>query len=147
SSDASERAMSEQEKQSARKEQLVERLHGPLDELRGFLADVHPADLAEGMQDLSEREAWHVFDSLAVEDRAEVLEHAEDDLREQLLEYRTPRQLGQVVEELPADEVVDLLGLTDAHIAQQVLRGVDVERAEELRKLAAHASDSAGGLM
>lgn len=139
--------MSDQEKQSARKEELVQRLQGPLDQLHAFLGEVHPADLAEWMQDLSERQAWHVFDSLSVEDRAEVLEHAEDGLREQLVENLTPRQLGQVVEELPADEVVDLLGLTDATVAQQVLRSVGVERAEDLRRLAAYAPDSAGGLM
>jgi magnesium transporter len=139
--------MSDPEKLSAQKDELVVRLAGPLDLLQEFLTDVHPADLAEWMQDLSERQAWHVFDSLSVEDRAEVLEHAEDNLREQLLEYLTPRQLGQVVKELPADEVVDILGLTDADVAQQVLRSVNLERAEDLRRLAAYAPDSAGGLM
>lgn len=139
--------MSDQEKLNAQRTELVERLDGPPDQLRAFLADVHSANLAEWMQDLSERQAWQVFDSLSVEDRAEVLEHAEDSVREQLLEYLTPRQLGQVVEELPADEVVDLLELTDENVAQQVLRGVDVERAEDLRRLALYAPDSAGGVM
>jgi len=139
--------MSDQEQQQVLKDLLRERLQGPGEGLSAFLETVHGADLAKWMQDLSEAEAFRVFDCLEVEERAEVLEHAEDPLRELLVEHLTPGQLGEVVEELPDDEAVDLLALAGARTTEEVLNAVDTERAADLRELASHAHDTAGGLM
>ncbi len=139
--------MSDQEKLQGQKESLLESLAGTGAALAALVAEVHNADLAEWMQDLPEGDAWRVFESLDIDSRAEVLEHAEDALSGQLVERLTPHQLKDVVETLPADEVVDLLALADAQTAEQVLAFVDDERARGLRELAAHAPDTAGGLM
>ncbi|MDP6762726.1 MAG: magnesium transporter [Planctomycetota bacterium] len=126
---------------------MLESLAGGGESLATLVRKVHSADLAEWMQDLAEEDVWRVFSSLDVDARAEVLEHAEDALSGRLVERLTPHQLKEVVETLPADEVVDLLALADEGTAEQVLRSVDDERARGLRELAAHAPDSAGGLM
>ena len=136
----------EEELESPR-EKLIAALEGPRGSLRGALVDMHPADIAEAMLDLSERQAWVVFDSLDTEGRAGIFTHAEDVLSEQLLEQLTPRQLAVIIEELPPDDVVDLLALADPEDAERSLRTVDFERARGLRKLAAHDPDTAGGMM
>ena len=139
--------MSDQEKLQGQKEALLESLTGDGASLAELAGGVHNADLAEWMQDLADEDAWRVFVCLDIDSRAEVLEHAEDSLSSQLVERLTPRQLKDVVETLPADEVVDLLALADERIAEQVLGSVDDERARGLRELAAHAPDTAGGVM
>lgn len=141
-------AMPEEQKElPTTKEQLREKLAGPHEELIDFLADLHAADLALWLLDFTEREAWQVFDALDAEQRAGVLEEAEDSLREQLLEQLTPRQVSEVVEELPADEVVDMLSHLDPAEVERILRSVNFERAKGLRQLASYEPESAGGVM
>jgi len=137
----------EQETQSSPREQLQAAVEGPRGELSATLADLHEADIAEALLDLSEKEAWIVFDSLDMSRRGEVLSCAEDTLREQLLEQLTPRQIAAIVEDMAPDDVVDLLALSSDETAERVLRIVDLDRARELRRLAEFAPDTAGGLM
>jgi len=55
--------------------------------------------------------------------------------------------LVEVVENLGADEAVDMLAHVDDDMTEEVLAGVDFERAKGLRRLQAYESDTAGGLM
>lgn len=144
---ASEREPDEQEEEVSVRERLQAAVQGTHEELQASLEELHQADIAEAMLDLSDREAWVVFDSLDQEERAEVLAEAEDSLREQLLEQLTPRQIATLVENLAADDAVDLLALSGTDVAERVLRNVDLERAQELRELAEHDPETAGGLM
>lgn len=122
-------------------------VEGTQEGLASAVEELHEADIAEGLLDMNEREAWIVFESLDLETRGEVLSCAEDSLREQLLEQLTPRQIAAIVEGMAPDDVVDLLALSSQETSERVLRNVEGERAQELRRLAAFAPDSAGGLM
>jgi magnesium transporter len=122
-------------------------VEGTQQHLQETISELHEADIAEGMLDLSDREAWIVFESLDVERRGEVLSEAEDSLREQLLEQLTPRQIAEIVKGMAPDDVVDLLALSSSETSERVLRNVELERAQELRRLAAFDPDTAGGLM
>ncbi len=139
--------MDEQEQEQTPRELILAALDGPHGGLEAQLEELHEADIAEALLDCSDRDAWTAFDALSLEKRSEVLSHAEDSLREQLLEQLTPRQIGAIVEGMAADDVVDLLALSGHEVTERVLRNVELERARELRELAAHAPDSAGGMM
>ena len=115
--------------------------------LEEFLADVHAADLAEWMPELDDGDVGRVLEGLDAERRSEVLKFADDDLGEELLSQLSHDQVVEVIEELPADEVVDLLALTNEERAERILRSVDFERAQGLRKLARYDEETAGGLM
>ena len=115
--------------------------------LEEFLADVHAADLAEWMPELDDGDVGRVLEGLDAERRSEVLKFADDDLGEELLSQLSHDQVVEVIEELPADEVVDLLALTNEERADRILRSVDFERAQGLRKLARYDEETAGGLM
>ena len=132
---------------SAQKEEFFDRLGGQAEELQVFLEGVHPADLAEWLLDLGVEESWSVLEALDKGARAEVLALAEDGVRTPLLERMSLEQLSEVVQELPADEVVDLLALVDDDVTEEVLRSVDLERAAGLRKLSRYDPESAGGVM
>ncbi|MCB9914950.1 MAG: magnesium transporter [Planctomycetes bacterium] len=129
------------------REAISNALKGPHAGLVKVVESVHEADLAAVMLDLSEREAWLVFDALKKERRAGVLAQAEDALREDLLEQLTPRQLARIVQVMAPDDVVDLLALVEPEYADRVLHSVDFELAADLRELASHGPETAGGLM
>lgn len=112
-----------------------------------YLRDVHPADAAEWLHDLAPEDRYQVFAQLAPDYQADLLEHAEEALRQELVVSLPARALKEVVEELPADEAVDVLAEVDDRIAADVLQSLSADTALELRQLAAHDPDTAGGVM
>jgi len=132
---------------SSPRESLEVALEGGAEALEASLAELHGADIAEGLLDLDDEDAWRVFSVLGDERRAELLSHAEDVLREQLLEQLAPRQIASIVEWMAPDDVVDLLALPGSEVSERVLRNVDFGRAKDLRQLAAYPPESAGGIM
>lgn len=138
-------AFSDQEKKGLRG---FQELLGPSSDLAArYMEGVHAADRAEWLRVTQPEEAWRVFLELTVEDQADVLEHAEDDLRRTLIARMSAGDLRHVVEELPSDEAVDLLAEADEHLAEDVLAAIPAETAQELRELAVYDPDTAGGLM
>lgn len=115
--------------------------------LAQFLAPIHAADLADWFPDLDDDEVWQSFEALDLETRAEVLQEAEKPLRERLLRMLDAAQLVELVQALPVDEAHDVLALADDYTVAQVLREVDDELENELRQLAAHPIETAGGEM
>ncbi|MDP6837503.1 MAG: CBS domain-containing protein, partial [Planctomycetota bacterium] len=116
-------------------------------ELEQLLAEWHPADLAEHLQDLDEGEVEEVFTRLGGEARAEVLQYADDPLRQLAVAHLSAASLAEVIRELPADEVVDLLALVDGAVAEEALHRIDLQRSTSLRELLHYDPESAGGVM
>jgi len=112
-----------------------------------LLEDVHAADAAEWLLDVSGEDAWLAFSALGAEKRAEILEYAEDGLRAAIVPRLSAGDLGEIVRELPPDEAVDLLAEADERVREDVLDALPPEHALELRELIAHPKDSAGGVM
>ncbi len=115
--------------------------------LADFLESVHPADLAEWLADLDEEEAWAVFEAASTELQADVLEEADEPLQLLLMRNMDAAHLLELIDELPPDEAVDLLALTDARTGEEVLRSVEPELEKDLRELASYEADTAGGIM
>lgn len=112
-----------------------------------YLEGVHAADQADWLRDVSAEDAWLVYGELDAEEQAELIEFADDDLRAVLIERMSAGDLREVIDELPSDEAADLLGDADTRLAEDVLATIDSETAQELRELAAHDPDTAGGIM
>jgi len=127
--------------------ELKARLAGPDEELAQFCADVHFADIAEWLQDLSEEEIWRVFSVLDAEARAELLDYSEEHVREHLVGRMSDQEFVNVLHEMQADDVADLLSLTNEATTERVLRKIDFDRAQGLRELIHYQPDTAGGLM
>ncbi len=112
-----------------------------------FLVDVHPADAADWLNDVDAADARRVFDDLDAELQAAILEHADEPMVHELVAPLSPEALREIVEELPSDEAVDVLAEVDERVAEDVLEAIEDETAQELRDLAAHDPEVAGGVM
>lgn len=123
---------------------LVE--HSPA-ELPEFLSEVHAADLADWTRKASDEELEAVFMALTTEDRAELVEFADEKVKAKLVALLDTPALVDVVENLGADEAVDMLAHVDDDVTEAVLSEVDLERAKGLRTLQTYEPDTAGGLM
>jgi len=116
-------------------------------DLATIFEENHPADVAGWLLECEPDQAWSAVRTLDTDARSELLQYAGDALRAGILARMEVQDMVDVVEHMPADEVVDLLALVDDEKTELVLRAVDFERAQGLRELAAYAADTAGGLM
>lgn len=115
--------------------------------VRRLLAKLHPADIADLIENTAEILRPAVFELLNDELQADVLAELEDSIEENLLDALSPDQISSIVEEMAPDDAADVLGDMDESRSEKVLSLMDHEDSEEVRELMSYADDSAGGIM
>jgi Mg/Co/Ni transporter MgtE len=118
-----------------------------LDLSRATLSDIHPADLAEILEDLDRRERAVLFRELPVEAAADALEEVEPGLQRELLQALEPEKAADVLEEMQADDAADLLGDLPEQQSAELLAEMEPAEAREVQKLLEYDENTAGGLM
>lgn len=111
------------------------------------LAKMHPADLADILEDLGRVERKEIVSALDLETAAQALSEAEPSVQAAVVEAMHVDRAADVLEEMPPDEAADILGDLPEERLQAVLDAMEEEDAEEVRELLAFKEDSAGGLM
>jgi Mg2+ transporter MgtE len=111
------------------------------------ISDLHPADLAEIISDLSRFEGSKLLESLDVETLADTLEEVEPDFQASLVEAMPDERVADVLEEMAPDEAADLLAELPEDRSQELLKLMEREEADDVRKLLTYPDDSAGGIM
>ena len=119
------------------------------EELKLFLQEQHPKDIAEYIAELDDREMQAaLIKVLEPEDAATVLFEMDDQelLTDVLLEL--PRALASaIVNEIPNDEAADMLEDMDESDRSRILSLFEEEDADDIADLLTYDSDTAGGLM
>ncbi len=113
----------------------------------GPLAQLHPADIADILHDLSSEEGSRVLASLDTETAAETLEEIEREHQLRLLERMASARAADLLEEMGPDKAADLLAELPEERAQELLGLMKREESEDVQELLAYPEDSAGGLM
>ncbi len=111
------------------------------------LARLHPADLADIIEDLGRVERGAIVSSLDAETAAQALSETEPEVQAAVVEQMTADRAADLLEEMPPDEAADILGDLPAERSQAVLEAMQEEDADDVRELLAFSEDSAGGLM
>jgi len=111
------------------------------------ISDLHPADLAEIISDLSRSESGKLLESLDVKTVADTLEEIEPEFQASLIETMPNEKAADVLEEMAPDEAADLLAELPQDRSQELLNLMERDEAEDVRKLLAYPEDTAGGLM
>ncbi len=111
------------------------------------LGELHPADLAEIISDLSRNESDKLLQKLDLETLADTLEEVEPELQASLVEAMPDERVADVLEEMAPDEAADLLAEIPENRTQELLNLMEHKEAEDLRKLLTYPEDDAGGIM
>ncbi|HLV41449.1 MAG TPA: magnesium transporter [Brumimicrobium sp.] len=129
-----------------------------LDEIREMIAEnntafieevihLHPADIAEILDELDNEEAKFIYGRLNQDLQGDVLMELEDDVRQRFVETFNIEQLAQQLENLNSDDAVDILGEMSIDKQLEVISKMDSENASDLVDLLNYDEDTAGGLM
>ncbi len=115
--------------------------------LRDLSEELQPADLAELLEDMEQKQRLLVFRLLQKEVAAEAFAYMEPDARGELVEALSDAKLTEVLEEMALDDAADVLEEMPASVVKRVLANSSKETREILNKLLHYPEDSAGSIM
>jgi magnesium transporter len=112
-----------------------------------LFSDMHPADIADLIDELDEEGRLHLFSLLDVEKASDVILELSDTSREQLIEDLSNERLTNIIEEMESDDQADIIAELSDDQAKAVLDAIEPEESQEVQELLKYPEDTAGGIM
>ncbi|MBV35580.1 MAG: magnesium transporter [Rickettsiales bacterium] len=143
--------MAENQNNQTRQEQL-QLLNSALDSghlipVRNLLEELHSADIAHLLESTPPRVRNVIWQLLDKEREGDVLQHLNDEIRQNFIENMQPQELANALADLDTDDVVDILGDLSNNVSNQVLRLLDEQNRALIEHALTYPEDTAGGLM
>ncbi len=114
---------------------------------RQMLSELHPADIADIISSVSQKEGASFFNHLDVETAAEALSELQSDMQADIITAMDAEKAADIIEEMQPDDAADILSDLPAEKAKEILENIEKEEAEDIQELLGHEEDTAGGLM
>ncbi len=111
------------------------------------LAEIHPSELADILEDLAPAEREAIFTSLDEEMAAETLEEVDPKLQKSLLQKLDEERIADIVEEMDPGAAADLLAELPEDQSDAILEEMDPEERQEVEELLEFDENSAAGVM
>jgi magnesium transporter len=111
------------------------------------LATLHPADIADIVEDLAPDEREAVFRTLDEDVAAETLEEVEPKVQKSIVESLDSERAADIVEEMDPDAAADLLADLPQDRTEQILVEMEPEASQEVVELLEHREETAAGRM
>jgi Mg/Co/Ni transporter MgtE len=111
------------------------------------LEDLHPADLAAIVEELSASERQSIIASLDEETAAAVLAELDARLTTQIVEDLDPGKAADILEEMAPDAAADVLADLSKETSEELLDEMPGQEANEVRELLEFDPATAGGMM
>lgn len=111
------------------------------------LAKLHPADIADIVEELAPDEREAVFETLDEEVAAEALEEVEPKVQKAIVESLNSERAAEIVEEMNPDAAADLLADLPEERTSQILKEMAPEERQEVAELLEFGETTAAGRM
>ncbi|HEX4809514.1 MAG TPA: CBS domain-containing protein [Bryobacteraceae bacterium] len=112
-----------------------------------LLENMHPADLADIVENLGHQDREALFNTIDSETAAELLSEVDPGVQTQIIESLEADKAADILEEMEPSEAADLLHELEEEKSEAILDEMDPEEKEEVEELLEFRDDSAGGLM
>ena len=111
------------------------------------LGQLHPADLADIVEELAPPEREALFETLDDEVAAETLTEVDPKIQAGILKSLDKERAADIVEEMAPDSAADALGELEEEKSQEILQDMEQVPAAEVEELLEYEADTAGGMM
>lgn len=109
---------------------------------------LHPADIADIIEDLDNYGREAILDELDPKLAAETIQEIDQEVQKVIFKNESPEELAKIVENMDTDDAADLLNELDEKQARKIIANIqDPETIQEIVQLQKFDEDSAGGLM
>ncbi|HEX7165448.1 MAG TPA: CBS domain-containing protein [Acidimicrobiales bacterium] len=120
---------------------------GPLARHLASFRDLHPADAASSISEMSADRRHELAEAMEDDQLADLLEELTEQEQVELIEGMDVERVAVVLEEMEPDDAADLLAELPAAEREQILGAMTPDEARPLRRLLAYGEKTAGGLM
>lgn len=129
-------------------ESLDEEMHDlHLKYQKSKIADLHPSDIADIIEDLSHDKRELIFDSLGKRKAAKTLAEVEPEVQTSFLKNLKIVRIVEILQNMPASEAADILSLMPERRARSILASMKGENSKEIREILKYPEESAGSIM
>lgn len=113
------------------------------------IVDLHPADIAEILDEINLEEAKYIYQHLEEEKAADVLVELEEDVREKFLKSLSSKEIAeQFIDNMESDDAADVIAELPEKVKDEVISHIeDPEQASDIVDLLHYDENTAGGLM
>jgi magnesium transporter len=111
------------------------------------LSDLHPADIADILEQLDVEEAGAMLGRLDTETAADTLNEVETPLQFELLSELDPEKASDLLEILAPDDAADILAEIPQETAERLLNLMPADESRPIRELLRYGPETAGGIM
>ena len=111
------------------------------------LEDMHPADIADIIEQLDPRLRAQVFRQLDAESAADTMAELDDELQADVIDDLPEREAAGMIAQMDPDDAADIIGELSYDKAEKLLHLMGVKEEKAIRQLLGFPKDTAGGLM
>jgi magnesium transporter len=114
---------------------------------RHGISELHPADIADIIEELNNRQRLAILKSLDDEKAAEALEESDMDTQVKVARCMNNDRMANILDNMAPEEAADLLAQLSKERASKLLSLMEPEYARQIASLLKYPETSAGGLM
>ena len=111
------------------------------------LEKMHPADLADIVEELSPDDREAIIETIDAEVAAEALSEMDVDVQASILESLETERAAEIIEEMSPDEAANVLAELEEETSNEILEELTEESKSEVSELIEHRDHTAGALM
>ena len=111
------------------------------------IGQLHPADVADIIEELGPAEREALFETLDEDVAAQALEEIDPKLQVGILHSLEKERVADILEEMEPDAAADLLSSLEEHESDEILEEMEDEPAADVEELLEYHEDTAGGMM
>ena len=115
--------------------------------LREFCEALHPAAIAEVLQEMPSVDDWRVLSHCSLVRQVEIFEHLSLARQVELIDLIGRDRLSKIIEEMSPDDRADLLSRLDPQRVESLLPLIAQAERADIRKLLSYPEHSAGSIM
>ncbi|HTY08855.1 MAG TPA: CBS domain-containing protein, partial [Candidatus Edwardsbacteria bacterium] len=111
------------------------------------LAKLHPADLADIVEELGVTKGADLLERLNPGTAAEALTEVEPAMQSDIVEEIKPAEAADIIEEMEPDDAADLINDLPKDTATEIMAEMDKQEKDGVQELLQYPEDTAGGIM
>ena len=112
-----------------------------------FLEKMHPADLADIVEEMGYEDRIALFNTMKNDTAAELLSEVEPDMKSRIIESLESQKAAGILEEMEPSEAADVLNNMEDARSEQILLEMGREEKEEVEEALDFRENTAGNLM
>lgn len=115
--------------------------------MAAFVENLHPATVAESLDDLEPRDVWRFLKPCPITQQALVFEYFTHEKQEELALGTGREDMAKLIEKMSHDDRVDLLRRLAPAVSEALIRLVDEADRRDIAMLVKYPENTAGGVM